>query len=75
MMKLENMTDLESVGCNDLASSSLAVGTIYKLCYERGILKMERITIFKGFTIPVIIKVDEKQQVITAYNTNCEYLA
>lgn len=36
---------------------------------------MERITIFKGFTIPVIIKVDEKQQVITAYNTNCEYLA
>lgn len=36
---------------------------------------MERITIFKGFTIPVIIKVDEKQQVITAYNTHCEYLA
>lgn len=35
---------------------------------------MERITIFKGFTIPVIIKVDEKQQVITAYNTHCEYL-
>lgn len=35
---------------------------------------MERITIFKGFTIPVIIKVDEKQQVITAYNTYCEYL-
>jgi hypothetical protein len=33
MMKLENMTDLESVGCNDLASSSLAVGTIYTLCY------------------------------------------
>ena len=44
------------------------------LLIER-ILKMERITIFKGFTIPVIIKVDEKQQVITAYNTNCEYLA
>ena len=36
---------------------------------------MERITIFKGFTIPVIIRVDEKQKVITAYNTHCEYLA
>lgn len=36
---------------------------------------MERITIFNGFTIPVIIKVDEKQKVITAYNTNCKFLA
>lgn len=36
---------------------------------------MERVTIFKGFTIPVIIKVDEENKVITAYNTHCEYLA
>ena len=36
---------------------------------------MERITIFKGFTVPVIIKVDEKQKVVTAYNTRCEFLA
>ena len=36
---------------------------------------MERITIFKGYTIPVVIKVDEKQKVVTAYNTHCEFLA
>ena len=36
---------------------------------------MESVTIFKGFTIPVIIKVDEENKVITAYNTHCEYLA
>ena len=47
----------------------------YHLKLYLGDTVMERITIFKGFTIPVIIKVDEKQQVITAYNTHCEYLA
>lgn len=36
---------------------------------------MERITIFKGYTIPVVIKVDENQKVVTAYNTHCEFLA
>ena len=36
---------------------------------------MERITIFKGYTIPVVIKVDEKQKVVAAYNTHCEFLA
>ena len=40
-----------------------------------GDIVMERVTIFKGFTIPVIIKVDEENKVITAYNTHCEYLA
>ena len=40
-----------------------------------GDIVMERVTIFKGFTIPAIIKVDEENKVITAYNTHCEYLA
>ena len=40
-----------------------------------GDIVMGRVTIFKGFTIPVIIKVDEENKVITAYNTHCEYLA